>query len=186
MLIAAIAVLVVIIWRRAPGLTTLAAALIGAIAIAFKDTLTNLIAGIMLLWSGSFRVGDIIRIDRENAKPTSEPYVVVKSISLLHVVLRARDGMQILIPNSHLASVAIDIHLLTPAGRQLARIADNAPDESAFKAQTTWFQHQFVGEELLVASLPSRDWTGPVDKLQWEQVTNTFDDHPSEKGSDAL
>lgn len=103
-LIAAIAILVVIIWRRAPGLTTLAAALIGAIAIVFKDTLTNLIAGIMLLWSGSFRVGDVIRIDRDIAKPTAEPYVVVNSINLLHVALRARDGMQILIPNSHLAS----------------------------------------------------------------------------------
>ncbi len=99
--------LFIMIWRAAPSTTTLVAALIGALALVFKDTLTNLIAGLMLLWLGTFRVGDVIRLDPSIAKSTPEPYVIVAGINLLHVIFHERDGMQILIPNSQLASTTL-------------------------------------------------------------------------------
>jgi len=98
---------IAVIWKRAPSTTTLIAALIGAVAIVFKDTLTNLIAGVMLMWSGTFRVGDVIRLDPSLAKSTPEPYVIVAGINILHIAFHERDGMQILIPNSQLVSTTV-------------------------------------------------------------------------------
>jgi small-conductance mechanosensitive channel len=105
--IAAIITLAVIIWNRAPGTVTVTVALIGASVVVFKDTLTNIIAGLMFIWDGSFRRGDIIRLDPSLAKSLPEPYGVVTSLNLQHVVIHERHGMQILIPNSHLATTTV-------------------------------------------------------------------------------
>jgi small-conductance mechanosensitive channel len=99
--------LVVLIWRRAPNTTTVIAALIGALAVVFKDTLTNLVAGLIFAWSGSFRPGDVIRLDPSLAKSLPEPYGHITALTMLHVLVQERDGMQILIPNSQLSSTTV-------------------------------------------------------------------------------
>jgi len=66
----------------------------------------------------------------------------------------------------------LNVHLLTPAGEQLARIAESEPDEAAFTALASWLRQQLAGAELQMAKLPSREWSGPIDELEWEIVGN--------------
>jgi hypothetical protein len=62
----------------------------------------------------------------------------------------------------------LQVHLLTPAGRQLARIAECEPDESAFQALGSWFRSQLGGNiKLHYAQLPSRNWSGKAGELTW-------------------
>lgn len=66
----------------------------------------------------------------------------------------------------------LQVHLLTPAGRQLARIAECEPDESAFLGFGSWLRSQ-LGSEVTIqyATLPSRDWSGKIGELTWQPLT---------------
>jgi len=68
----------------------------------------------------------------------------------------------------------IKVHLLTPAGEQLARIAEAQPDEDAFIALTDWFLSQLgKDKEIYVAELPARNWSGPIADLAWRRLNST-------------
>lgn len=62
---------------------------------------------------------------------------------------------------------AISVHALTPAGKQLTRIAECEPDEQALTALLEWLRSNFQKAKLEIAELPSPNWEGPADQLTW-------------------
>lgn len=68
-------------------------------------------------------------------------------------------------------TVELHVHLLTPAGRQLARIAQCEPSETAFNALLSWLKQSLGDVELFAAQLPSRNWVGPANQLQWRAIS---------------
>ena len=63
-----------------------------AIGLALKDTLTNIAAGIILFFVGSYRIGEFIEFDSYNG--------TVKEINLFTTILENPDGIYISVQNS--------------------------------------------------------------------------------------
>jgi small-conductance mechanosensitive channel len=124
------------------GINKLAASLLasGAIAAAIlgfaaRQTLANLVAGIMLAVTQPIRVGDWIVVD--------EHYGAVEDIRLNYTFLRTLGGQQIVIPNEKLASgilrndtlgagsVTPEAHLWLPASADAGQAVDVLADETA-------------------------------------------------------
>jgi small conductance mechanosensitive channel len=79
-----------------------------AIALALKDSLSNVASGVMLVSLRPFRVGDVVRIGGETGK--------VESISIFQTCLRGADNQTIVLPNSLITTASI-INL-TPDNRR--------------------------------------------------------------------
>lgn len=84
-----------------PGLRTLAISMFagaGILAIvlgfAAQETLANLIAGLMIVISKPYRVGDWIVVSTEDVMGS------VENITLRHTIIRTRENRRIIIPNS--------------------------------------------------------------------------------------
>jgi small conductance mechanosensitive channel len=65
-----------------------------AIGLALKDTLTNIAAGIILFFVGSYRIGEFIEIESHSG--------FVKEINLFTTILETPDGIYISIQNSYI------------------------------------------------------------------------------------
>lgn len=63
-----------------------------AVGLAFKDTVANIGAGVLLIFFKPFKVGDFIQAAGESG--------VVEEINLFSVMLKTGDNKQIIIPNS--------------------------------------------------------------------------------------
>jgi len=63
-----------------------------AVGLAFKDTVANIGAGVMLIFFKPFKVGDFIQAAGESG--------VVEEINLFSVLMKTGDNKQIIIPNS--------------------------------------------------------------------------------------
>src|SRR5215469_3267272 len=63
-----------------------------AIGLALQGTLTNIAAGIMLLWLRPFRIGDYIEVGGQSG--------TVEEIGLFNCRLRTFDGLYLFMPNS--------------------------------------------------------------------------------------
>jgi len=63
-----------------------------AVGLAFKDTVANIGAGVLLIFFKPFKVGDFIQAAGESG--------VVEEINLFSVLMRTGDNKQIIIPNS--------------------------------------------------------------------------------------
>lgn len=74
-----------------------------AIGLALQGTLSNIAAGIMLLWLRPFKVGDYIEV-------TPSLNGVVEETGLFACILRTYDGMRLFAPNSTLWNVAMRNH----------------------------------------------------------------------------
>ncbi|MCP5476326.1 MAG: mechanosensitive ion channel family protein [Lysobacterales bacterium] len=70
-----------------------------AIALALRDSLANLAAGVTLILLKPFRVGDVIEIAGQKGK--------VEGMRLMHTVLVTPDNCELVLPNSHVASEPI-------------------------------------------------------------------------------
>ena len=70
-----------------------------AIALALRDSLSNLAAGVMLILLKPFRAGDLIGIAGQTGK--------VESLRLMHTVLLTPDNCELILPNNKVASEAI-------------------------------------------------------------------------------
>lgn len=70
-----------------------------AIALALRDSLSNLAAGVMLILLKPFRAGDLIGIGGQTGK--------VESLRLMHTVLLTPDNCELILPNNKVASEAI-------------------------------------------------------------------------------
>ncbi|MEA2143442.1 MAG: hypothetical protein QOI64_1872, partial [Solirubrobacteraceae bacterium] len=75
----------------------IAAAIVG---FAARQTLANLIAGVLLAITQPIRIGDLVAFEEETG--------VVEDIQLTYTYLRADDGRRIIIPNERLASSTIE------------------------------------------------------------------------------
>lgn len=66
-------------------------------------------------------------------------------------------------------SLELKVHMLTPAGRQLARLLPVDPSDEQAEALLRWIQASAKGTTLLVADLPSPRWEGPANSLSWQK-----------------
>jgi small conductance mechanosensitive channel len=96
-----------------------------AIGLALQGTLSNIAAGIMLLWLRPFRVGDFIEVGPQSG--------TVEEIGLFVCQLRTYDGLFLFMPNSAIWNVAlknytrnggrlVSINVAVPAAADLDRI----------------------------------------------------------------
>lgn len=70
-----------------------------AIALALRDSLSNLAAGVMLLLLKPFRAGDVVAIVGQVGK--------VESLRLMHTVLLTADNCELILPNNRVANEPI-------------------------------------------------------------------------------
>ncbi len=70
-----------------------------AVALALRDSLSNLAAGVMLLLLKPFRAGDLIGIGGQIGK--------VESLRLMHTVLLTPDNCELILPNTRVANEPI-------------------------------------------------------------------------------
>jgi small-conductance mechanosensitive channel len=111
--------------------TALVAAIVG---FAARQTLANLVAGIMLAITQPLRVGDWVTVE--------EHYGVVEDVRLNFTILRTLSEQRIVIPNERLASgilrndtlesdaVGLDVSLWLPAGADVPRALDVLREET--------------------------------------------------------
>jgi hypothetical protein len=86
--------------------------------------------------------------------------------------------------NGERITTKLQVHLLTPAGSQLARIAECEPDEPAFLAFVEWLRSQLGGDVTIQqATLPSRNWSGKASELTWQELSTENAEEPTPQTS---
>lgn len=83
-----------------PTITVVTGVLAAGIGFAAKDILSNIAAGVVLIWDGTFKVDDVISIDGGG-------YGWIDSFTLRHAVIKDRNDMSILIPYTKLIGSTI-------------------------------------------------------------------------------
>jgi len=78
-----------------PTITVITGLLAAGIGFAAKDVLSNIAAGVVLLWDGSFKVDDVISIDGGG-------YGWIDKLTLRHAVIKDRNDVSILVPYTKL------------------------------------------------------------------------------------
>jgi small conductance mechanosensitive channel len=73
-----------------------------AIGLALQGTLSNIAAGVMLLWLRPFRIGDYVEVNNVPGLGGT-----VRAIGLFTCELQAYDGLYLFVPNSALWNVAL-------------------------------------------------------------------------------
>jgi small-conductance mechanosensitive channel len=120
---------------RIAGSFLASGALVAAIVgFAARQTLANLVAGVMLAITQPLRVGDWVTLE--------EHYGVVEDVRLNFTILRTLSEQRIVIPNERLASgilrndtlesevVGLDVSLWLPAGADVPRALDVLREET--------------------------------------------------------
>src|ERR1700704_3467065 len=95
---------------------------IGSVAIgfAFQNILQNFLAGLLLLWTEPFRVGDQIRLD--NFEGT------VEEIQTRATTVRTYDGKRVVIPNADLFTHSVTVNTALDIRRWEYELSTKAPD----------------------------------------------------------
>lgn len=86
--------------KTAAGVLASSAVLGLVVGFAARQTLANLIAGILLAITQPIRIGDLVSFEGNNG--------VVEDVRLTYTYLRAEDNRRIIVPNERLASSTID------------------------------------------------------------------------------
>ena len=73
-----------------------------AIGFAFQNILQNFLAGILLLWSEPFRVGDEIKLDPHEG--------TVEEIQTRATIIKTYDGRRVVIPNADLFTHSVIVN----------------------------------------------------------------------------
>ncbi len=85
------------------------AGLVGAgLSIAFKDLLSNLLSGAMMLWDGTIKKGDVITLKESTNNDTGSTYGIVKSMRMRYTVIEDRNTVRRLVPNSVLTNSSVE------------------------------------------------------------------------------
>src|SRR6266853_925978 len=90
---------------------------IGSVAIgfAFQNILQNFLAGLLLLWTEPFRVGDQIRLDPFEG--------TVEDVAARATTIKTYDGKRVVIPNADLFTRSVTINTAFDARRFEAEVA---------------------------------------------------------------
>jgi small conductance mechanosensitive channel len=94
-----------------------------AIGLAMQGTLSNLAAGIMLLWLRPFQVGDFI--ERDGVAGT------VEELNLFHTRMRTWDGIFKFVPNSELWNTTLTNYTRNPTRLVLLEFGISYSDDVA-------------------------------------------------------
>jgi small-conductance mechanosensitive channel len=86
--------------RTAAGVLASSAVLGLVVGFAARQTLANLIAGILLAITQPIRIGDLVQFEGQNG--------VVEDVRLTYTYLRGEDNRRIIVPNERLASTTIE------------------------------------------------------------------------------
>ena len=86
--------------KLAAGLLASSAIIAAIVGFAARQTLANLIAGVMLTIAQPLRIGDQVRIQDDTG--------VVEDVRLNYTVLRTAQGRRLLIPNERLAAEVLE------------------------------------------------------------------------------
>jgi small-conductance mechanosensitive channel len=86
--------------RTAAGVLASSAVLGLVVGFAARQTLANLIAGILLAITQPIRIGDLVQFEGQSG--------VVEDVRLTYTYLRAEDNRRIIVPNERLASSTIE------------------------------------------------------------------------------
>src|SRR3954451_4712392 len=86
--------------RTAAGVLASSAVLGLVVGFAARQTLANLIAGILLAITQPIRIGDLVQFEGQTG--------VVEDVRLTYTYLRAEDNRRIIVPNERLASTTIE------------------------------------------------------------------------------
>jgi small-conductance mechanosensitive channel len=70
------------------------------VSIALKDLLSNMAAGLLLLWDRSIKTRDVISLDKDH-------FGVVQSMTVRYLVVEDRNDIRFLVPNSELITKTI-------------------------------------------------------------------------------
>ena len=146
--------------RLAASILASGAIAAAAIGFAARQTLANVVAGVMLAITQPIRLGDLVTFEEQTG--------VVEDIRLTHTFLRLGDDARLIVPNERLAgsalrndsivseTVAIEVDVWLPPDADeagaVAAIEERLEDVSAAVAEMT-----FEGIRLLVMGPP-----GPV------------------------
>jgi small conductance mechanosensitive channel len=137
-----------------------------AIGFAFQNILQNFLAGLLLLWSEPFRVGDEIRID---------PYEgTVEDIQTRATIIKTYDKRQVVVPNADLFTRAVIVNTAHDVRRwQFDFTAKIASDVNDLKSRILGAVRNVPGilsdpaPELLVADLDPANEDALKFRLLW-------------------
>jgi small conductance mechanosensitive channel len=96
---------------------------IGSVAIgfAFHDILQNFLAGILLLLTEPFKIGDQIVVNQFEG--------TVESIETRATTIKTYDGRRVVIPNSHLFTESVTVNTAFPIRRSEYQVGIGASDD---------------------------------------------------------
>ncbi|MDO4793472.1 MAG: mechanosensitive ion channel family protein, partial [Filifactor alocis] len=80
------------------------------VGLALKDTLSNVAAGLIILFFRPFRVGDTIEEEGKRAG-------VVSEIQIMHTILTRMDGCKVIIPNAEISKNRVINYTESPERR---------------------------------------------------------------------
>src|SRR5713226_4939309 len=103
---------------------------IGSVAIgfAFQNILQNFLAGLLMLWAETFRVGDQIKLDAFEG--------TVEDIQTRATTIKTYDGRRVVIPNAELFTHSVTVNTAFEIRRWEYELSTNAPDDlSELKSQ---------------------------------------------------
>jgi small conductance mechanosensitive channel len=95
---------------------------IGSVAIgfAFQNILQNFLAGLLLLWAETFRVGDQIKLDAFEG--------TVEDIQARATTIKTYDGRRVVIPNAELFTHSVTVNTAFEIRRWEYELSTNVPD----------------------------------------------------------
>jgi small-conductance mechanosensitive channel len=112
--------------RVATGILASSAVLGLVVGFAARQTLANLVAGILLAISQPIRIGDLVTFQGETG--------VVEDIRLSYTYLRADDGRRIIVPNEQLAQNTLENHTIVDPRVRVEASVWIPPDADAMRA----------------------------------------------------
>jgi small-conductance mechanosensitive channel len=115
-----------VVKRTAAGVLASSAVLGLVVGFAARQTLANLVAGILLAITQPIRIGDLVTFQGETG--------VVEDMRLTYTYLRADDGRRIIIPNEQLAQNTLENHTIVDPRVRVEVSVWIPPDADAMRA----------------------------------------------------
>jgi small-conductance mechanosensitive channel len=115
-----------VVKRTAAGVLASSAVLGLVVGFAARQTLANLVAGILLAITQPIRIGDLVMFEGETG--------VVEDIRLTYTYLRAEDNRRIIVPNERLASSTIHNFTIEDPRVEVEVTIGLPPDARIFEA----------------------------------------------------